>query len=71
MDGAKVYHSKWSKPDREKYISYDIAYVWYLKKSDTNEFIHEKEIDPQTQKQTNGYKIRKGGGTTIEFGVNT
>ena len=25
MDGLRDYHTKWSKPDREKQISYDIA----------------------------------------------
>ena len=26
------YHTKWSKSDRERQISYDIAYMWNLKK---------------------------------------
>ena len=34
MDGPRDYHTKWSKPDRERQISYDIAYMWNLK-SDT------------------------------------
>ena len=32
MDGPRDYHTKWSKPDREKQISYDTAYRWNLKK---------------------------------------
>ena len=32
MDGPRDYHTKWSKPDREKQISYDITYMWDLKK---------------------------------------
>ena len=31
MDGPRDYHTKWSKPDRERQISYDIAYMWNLK----------------------------------------
>ena len=27
MDGPRDYHTKWSKPDRERQISYDIAYL--------------------------------------------
>ena len=27
MDGPRDYHNKWSKPDRERQISYDIAYL--------------------------------------------
>ena len=32
MDGPADYHTKWSKSDRERQISYDIAYMWNLKK---------------------------------------
>ena len=47
MDGPGDYHTKWSKSDRERQISYDIAYMWNLK-SDTNELIYKTEIDSQT-----------------------
>ena len=33
MDGPRDYHTKWSKPHRERQISYNIAYMWNLKKS--------------------------------------
>ena len=46
MDGPRDYHTKWSKPGRERQISYDITYLWSLK-NDTNEFINETEIDSQ------------------------
>ena len=36
MDGPRDDHTKWSKSDRERQISYDIAYMWNLK-YDTNE----------------------------------
>ena len=32
MGGAGDYHSKWSKSDKEGQISYDITYMWILKK---------------------------------------
>ena len=51
MDGPRDYHTKWSKPDRERQISHDIAYMWNLTittKKDTNELIYKTEIDPQT-----------------------
>ena len=32
MDGSGDYHTKWSKSDRERQISYDITYIWNLKK---------------------------------------
>ena len=32
MDGPGDYHTKWSKSDKERQISYGIAYMWNLKK---------------------------------------
>ena len=31
MDGCRDYHTKRSKSDRERQISYDITYMWNLK----------------------------------------
>ena len=49
MDGPRDYHTKWSKPDRERQISWYCLYV-ESKRKDTNELIYRTEIDPQTQK---------------------
>ena len=32
MDGPGFYQSKWSKSDKEKQVSYDIAYMGTLRK---------------------------------------
>ena len=32
MDGPRDYHPKWSKSHRERQISYDITWMWNLKK---------------------------------------
>ena len=32
MDGPRDCHTEWSKSDRERQISYDITYMWNLKK---------------------------------------
>ena len=32
MDVSRDYHTKWSKSERERQISYDITYMWNLKK---------------------------------------
>ena len=32
MGGPRYYHTKWSKPDRERQIPYDITYMWNLKR---------------------------------------
>ena len=64
MDGPGDYHSKWSKPDSDRKISYDVAYMWNLKKKKkgTNELISKTERDSQTQKQTYSYQSGQGEG---------
>ena len=32
VDGPRNYHTKWNKSDKERQISYDITYMWNLKK---------------------------------------
>ena len=32
MDGPRDHHTEWSKSDTERQISYDIAFMWNLKK---------------------------------------
>ena len=36
MGGCRGYHTEVSKSDREE-VSYDIAFMWNLKRNDTNE----------------------------------
>ena len=31
LDAPRDYHTKWSKSERERQISYDTAYMWNLK----------------------------------------
>ena len=47
MNGPGDYHTKWSKSDRERQISYNIAYMQNLKKNDTNGLIYKTETDSQ------------------------
>ena len=47
MDGLRDNYTKWSKSERERWIPYDITYVWNLK-YDTNEPIYKTETDSQT-----------------------
>ena len=41
-DGLSDYHTKRSKPDRERQILYAITYTWNLK-NNTNELIYKTE----------------------------
>ena len=35
MDATRDYHTKWSNPERESQMSYDVTHMWNLK-YDTN-----------------------------------
>ena len=48
MDGPRDGHTEWSKSARERQITYDIAYIWNLKKRvQMNELIYKTEIESQ------------------------
>ena len=51
LDGPSDYHTKWSKSDRERQISYDITPMWNpILKNYTNELIYKTETDSQISK---------------------
>ena len=55
MDELGDYHTKWSKSDRERQISYDIAYMWNLKKMiQMNLFTKQKQTH-RLREGTYGY----------------
>ena len=47
MDGPRDCHTEWSKSDTERQISYDIAYMWNLKKGYKNELTYKTEVESQ------------------------
>jgi len=47
MDGPRDSHTKRSRSERERQISYAITYMWHLKYG-TNEPIYKTESDSQT-----------------------
>ena len=56
MGGPTDDHTKWSKLDRERQISYDIAHMWNLKKMiQMNLFTKQKETH-RLKEQTDGYQ---------------
>ena len=63
MDGPQNYHTKWSKPDRERQISYYVAYMWNLKKKMVKMSLYTKQKETHRhKKQTYGYQRGKGEG---------
>ena len=53
MNGPRDCHIELSKSDWEGEISYDIPYMWNLKRNDTNELTKEKETH-KLRKWTSG-----------------
>ena len=47
MEGPRDYHTKWNKPEKDKYHR-TLLIFGILKKKDTNELIYKTEIYPQT-----------------------
>ena len=47
-EGPIECHTEWSMSDSEGEISYDIPYMWNLKRNDTNELTYQTERDSQT-----------------------
>ena len=41
MDGPREFHTEGSKSDMEGQISYDIPYMWNLKRNDINELTYK------------------------------
>ena len=60
MDGPRDYHTKWSKLERERQISYDMAYMCNLKKMiQMNLFTKQKQTH-RHKRQTYGYQRGRG-----------
>ena len=60
MNGPRYYHTKQSKSDRERQISYDITHMWNLiLKNGTNEFTHKTETNLQIS--TTSLRLPCGG----------
>ena len=55
IDGPRDYHTRWSKPGMGRQMSYNIAYMWNLKKKiQKNLFTKQKETH-RHRKQIYGY----------------
>ena len=68
MDGTRDFPIKWSKPERERQIPYDITYTWNLIYG-TNEPFHRKEMH-RLGEQTCGCQGGRGGsGMDWELGL--
>ena len=62
MDGPRDYHTKWSKPDRERQISYDITYMWNLKKLYKWTYVQNRNRPTDIENKLMVTKGERGGG---------
>ena len=70
MDGPGDYHTKWSKSDRERQLSYDIAYVILKKKRIQMNLFTKKKQTHRLREGTYGYQGgRVGGEIDWELGI--
>ena len=62
MDGHRDYHTKWSKPDRERQVSYDIAYIWNMKKRYKWTYLQNRNRLTDIENKLTVTKGERGGG---------
>ena len=67
MDGPGGYYANRNKPDREKQIPYDFAYMWNLKSKQTNKQ-SKTETDSEIQRTNCWLPEWRGHGGMSEIG---
>ena len=70
MDGPRDCQTEWSKSDTERQTSYDITYMWNLKKMVQINLFTKQKWSHRCKKQTYGYQ-RMGGLINWKIGIDT
>ena len=71
MNGLIDEHTKWSKSDRERQVSYEIPNMWTLIKMIQKNPFTKKKQSQRFWNQTYGFQRGKAGeGINYEFGIN-
>ena len=69
VDGSRVYHTEWSKSEREKQISSINAYMWNLEKWYRWSYLQGRNRDPDAENKCMDTKGERGGGRNWEVGT--
>ena len=69
VDGSRVYHTEWSKSEREKQISSINAYMWNLEKLYRWSYLQGRNRDPDAENKYMDTKGERGGGRNWEVGI--
>ena len=62
MDGPRGYHTKCSKSDRERQISYDLTYMWNLKRWYKQTYLQNRNRLTDTENKLIVTKEKRGAG---------
>ena len=66
---TRDYHTKLSKSDRKRQVSYAITYMWNIKKKRQMNLFTKQKQTHRHRKQTYGYKGDSGGEGRDKLGV--
>ena len=69
MDGPRDCYTEWNKSDRERQISYDIAYLWNLKKVYKWTYLQNRNGVTDVKNKLMVTKGGKGGEINCEIGI--
>ena len=61
MDGPRDYHTKWGKSDRERQMSYNINYMWNLKKMVKITYLQSRNKFTDIENETMVTEGERGG----------
>ena len=71
MNGPRDYHTKWSKPDRERQMSYNITYTCNLKRWYKWTYLQNRNRLTEFENKLMVTKGKRwGAGINQEFGIN-
>ena len=69
VDRPKDCHTEWSKSEREKQISHDIAYMWNLEEWYRWTYLQSIYRDIDVENKLTDTKVGRGCGMNWEFGI--
>ena len=67
--GPRDCHTEWSKSDTERQISYDIVYMWNLKKWYKWTYLQNRNRVTNVENKLTVTKGKGGGGINWEIGI--
>ena len=71
MDGPRDCHTEWSKSDRKRRMSYDIIYMWNLKKWYKWTYLQNRNRVTDVENNLMGNRGEREGGINWETGIDT